>query len=139
MLLRCLFGDCPCEWLRWLPWTEFCYNSDFQSSLKTSPFRMVYGRDPLSVCSYMLGEACLPAVHQHLIEHDEFLAEIWERLELAQQMYKAYYNRNHCDAEYQVGQWVWLRLLHHHVASLTTHGRGKLGPKFFGPFNIPAE
>jgi hypothetical protein len=136
MLLRCLSGDRPREWLRWLPWTEFCYNSGFQSSLKTSPFRVVYGRDPPSVRSYTLGEARLPAVHQQLTERDEFLAEIRERLELAQQRYKAYYDRNHRDAEYQVGQWVWLRLLHRPVASLPAQGRGKLGPKFFGPFKI---
>jgi len=136
MLLRCLSGDRPREWLRWLPWTEFCYNSGFQSSLKTSPFRVVYGRDPPSVRSYTLGEARLRAVHQQLTERDEFLAEIRERLELAQQRYKAYYDRNHRDAEYQVGQWVWLRLLHRPVASLPAQGRGKLGPKFFGPFKI---
>jgi hypothetical protein len=76
MLLRCLSGDRLHEWLRWLPWTEFCYNSGFQSSLKTSPFRVVYGRDPPSVCSYTLGEARHPAVHQQLTERDEFLAEI---------------------------------------------------------------
>jgi hypothetical protein len=25
--LRCLVGDCPRSWLRWLPWAEFCYNT----------------------------------------------------------------------------------------------------------------
>jgi hypothetical protein len=84
MLLRCLSGDRPRKWLRWLPWTEFCYNSGFQSSLKTTPFRVVYGRDPPSVYSYKLGEARLPAVHQQLTGRDEFLVEIRERLELAQ-------------------------------------------------------
>jgi hypothetical protein len=67
------------------------------------------------------------------------LAEIWECLELAQQWYKAYYDRNHQDAEYQVRQWVWLKLLHHPVVSLPAQGRGKLGPKFFGPFKIVAR
>jgi hypothetical protein len=62
---------------------EFCYNSGFQSSLKTSPFKVVYGRDPPSVRSYTPGEARLPAVHQQLSERDEFLAEICARLELA--------------------------------------------------------
>jgi hypothetical protein len=38
--------------------------------------------------------------------------------------------------EYQVEEWVWLRLLHLPVASLPTQGHGKLGPKFFGPFKI---
>jgi hypothetical protein len=64
------------------------------------------------------------------------LAEIKKRLEQAQQHYKAYYDRTHRDAEFQVGQWVWFRLLHQPVASLPKQGKGKLGPKFFGPFKI---
>jgi hypothetical protein len=64
------------------------------------------------------------------------LDEIQEPLELAQQRYKAYYDCNHRDTDYQVGQWVWLGLLHHPVASLPAQGHGKLGPKFFGPFKI---
>jgi hypothetical protein len=46
MYLRCLTGDQPRQWLQWLPWAEFCYNSAYQSSLRTSPFRVVFGRDP---------------------------------------------------------------------------------------------
>lgn len=38
--------------------------------------------------------------------------------------------------DYQVGQWVWLRLLHRPVASLNLHGRGKLGPRYYGPYRI---
>jgi hypothetical protein len=40
--LRCLAGDRPCNWLRWLPWTEYCYNTSYQTSLQTSPFHVVY-------------------------------------------------------------------------------------------------
>jgi hypothetical protein len=46
MYLCCLIGDRPRQWLQWLPWAEFCYNSAYQSSLRTSPFRVVFGRDP---------------------------------------------------------------------------------------------
>jgi hypothetical protein len=38
--------------------------------------------------------------------------------------------------EFAVGQWVWLRLLHRSAASLQVQGRNKLGPKFFGPFQV---
>jgi hypothetical protein len=29
MYLRCLAGDRPRQWLQWLPWAEFCYNTSF--------------------------------------------------------------------------------------------------------------
>lgn len=35
-----------------------------------------------------------------------------------------------------IGDWVWLRLLHRPMASLEPKGRGKLGPKYFGPYKI---
>jgi hypothetical protein len=62
LYLRCLIGDRPRDWLRWLPWVEFCYNSSFWSSLRTTPFKVVYGRDLPSIHSYSPREARLLAV-----------------------------------------------------------------------------
>ena len=136
MYLRCLSGDRPRHWVRWLPWAEFCYNSSYQASLKTSPFRVVYGRDPPILRAYEQGEARLPAVEQQLLERDEFLAEVRDRLEQAQQYSKVQYDRKHRELSFGVGQWVWLRLLHRPVASLGVQGRGKLGPRYFGPYKV---
>lgn len=110
MYLRCLTGDRPRQWLQWLPWAEFCYNTPFQSSLGTSPFQVVYGRDPPSLHAYIPGESRLPAVDQQLLDQDEFLLE--------------------------VGQWVWLRLLHRQAASLDIRGRGKLALDIMVPFRL---
>lgn len=41
--LRCLAGDRPKSWLRWLPWAEYCFNTSYQSALKTTPFRWYMG------------------------------------------------------------------------------------------------
>jgi hypothetical protein len=101
-----------------------------------SPFRVVYGRDPLSMRAYAPTEAHLCTVHSQLMERDEFLLEIHEWLMQAQQQYKLYYDWCHRELEFEPGQWVWLRLLHHPMASLDVQGLGKLGPKFYGPFEI---
>jgi hypothetical protein len=84
----------------------------------------------------MLGEARLPAVDGRLNERDEFLVEIRERLVQSQQHYKLFYDRHHRKVEFQPGQWVWLRLVHRPVGSLEMQGRGKLGPKFYGPYQV---
>jgi hypothetical protein len=44
MYPRCLTGDRPHQWLRWLPWAEYLFNTAYQSSLRDTPFRVVYGR-----------------------------------------------------------------------------------------------
>jgi hypothetical protein len=67
------------------------------------------------------------------------LAEIRDRLEQTQQHYKLHYDRKHRNVEFQVGDWVWLRLLHRPITSLSVQGRGKLGPRFFGPFQVLAH
>jgi transposase InsO family protein len=46
MYLRCLTGDRQKEWIRWLPWAKFCYNTAYHKSIRTTPFKLVYGRDP---------------------------------------------------------------------------------------------
>jgi hypothetical protein len=115
---------------------EYCYNTAFQSSIRTSPFRVVYGREPPSLRPAAAAEACIPAVQEQLRERDEFVLEIRERLEQAQQRYKGFYDRKHREVEFAVGNWVWLQLIHRPLASLDVQGRGKLGPKFYGPFRI---
>jgi hypothetical protein len=88
MYLRCLTGDRPHNWVQWLPWAEFCYNSSFETSLQTSQvaIKVVYGRDPPAMRPYSPGEA-------QMMERDEFPLEIRERLEQAQQHHKEFYDQ----------------------------------------------
>jgi hypothetical protein len=103
------------------------HNSSFQSSIRTSPFRVVYDRDPPSIRPTTAGDARVPAVQAQLKDRDEFLLEVRERLEQAQQQYKFYYDRKHREVSFDVGQWVWLRLIHRPLDSLDVRGAASLG------------
>jgi hypothetical protein len=127
MYLRCFTRNRSCQWLRWLPCAMYCYNTSYQSSLRTSSFRVVYGHEPPTLRAYEPGSCRLPAVQQALQERDDFLRAFRDRLEQAQQTYKMAYDGKHRALEFSVGGWVWLRLLHHPIASLAVKGRGKLG------------
>jgi transposase InsO family protein len=74
MYLRCLTGDNPKEWLRWLSWAEFCYNTSYHQSINTTPFKLVYGRDPPLMKTYSPGDAATPSVDKLLAECDDFLS-----------------------------------------------------------------
>jgi hypothetical protein len=78
----------------------------FQTSLKASPFQVVYDHDPLSLLAYAPSEAHLPTVHAQLLERDEFIMEIHERLLQVQQQYKMYYDHTHRTLDFEVNQWV---------------------------------
>jgi hypothetical protein len=49
-------------------------------TVKCSPFRIVYGRDPPTLLSYQPGAAHIAVVDKQLIARDEFLEEIKHRL-----------------------------------------------------------
>jgi hypothetical protein len=138
MYLRCFTGDRPRQWLRWLPWAEYIYNTAYQSALRDTPFRVVYGLDPPSIRSYEPGETRVAAVAKNVAERDEFLADVRLRLEQAQAIYKRHYDRHHRDVRYVVGDWVWLQLRKWAASSLRVPTSGKLKPRFFRPYRITA-
>jgi hypothetical protein len=136
MYLRCFTGDRPKQWLRWLPWVEYIYNTAYQSSLRDTPFKVVYGRDPPSIRSYEPGETRVAAVAKTMAAREELLADVCTRLEQAQAIQKKFYDKLHRPVSYAVGDWVLLRLRQRAAASLPQLSKGKLKPRFVGPYRI---
>lgn len=136
MYLRCMTGDRPRQWVRWLPWAEYVYNTAFHAALKDRPFRVVYGRDPPCLRSYDPSEVRVTAVAQSLADRNAFIEDVRLRLEQAQAVTKATYDRSHRALQLAVGDWVWLRLHHRPHGSLQEAPRGKLHQRFFGPYQI---
>lgn len=112
MYLRCLLGDRPKQWIRWLPWVQCCYNASYHSALRATPFKVVYGCDPPSLRSSERGDSRVPAMDQALHDRDVFLVEVRQHLLEAREFAKSYYDPLHHEIEFVVGDCVWLRLLH---------------------------
>jgi len=136
MYLRCFTGDRPRQWLRWLPWAEYTYNTAYQSSLRETPFRVVYGRDPPTIRSYEPGETRVAAVAQEMEERAAFLDDIRYRLEQAQAVQKRVYDQHHRPVSFQVGDWALLRLRQRAAASLPRSATGKLKPRYVGQYQV---
>jgi hypothetical protein len=136
MYLRCLTGDRPRQWLRWLPWAEYIYNTAYQSSLRDTPFRVVYGRNPPSIRSYEPGETRVAAVADEMEARDAFLADVRYRLEQAQAVQKLQYDKGHREVSFEVGDWAFLRLRQRLATSLPRTTTGKLKPRYVGPYRV---
>jgi len=136
MYLRCTTGDRPRAWLDWLPWAEYIYNTAFHSALRTTPFQVVYGRAPPALIPYTAGTARTDTVDTLLLDRDAFLNDVCGRLQQAQEYARHHYDAHHRDLEFQVGDWVWLRVLHRPTQTLLPGSRGKLGPRYAGPYKI---
>ena len=87
------------------------------------PFEVVYGRPPPPILPFHPEMARTEAAAELLRGRDEILAEVRQRLLQAQQLFKKYYDAHHREAEFAVGDWLWLRLLHRSTQSLDLLGR----------------
>jgi hypothetical protein len=136
MYLRCFSSSNPKQWVKWLPWAEFCYNTSWHSAIKRTPFEVVYGRDPPSLLTYVTGTAKVAAVEEELVRRDQVLTELKEHIKAAQVRMKKYYDLGHRDKEYKVGEWVYVRLFPYRQTSVTLRRDSKLAPRYYGPFQI---
>lgn len=103
----------------------------FYTSLKATPFKVACGREPPSLQSFDHGSNKVAAVNQFLSFRDELVTNIRDHLLQAQQLYKKYYDVKYRDLEFQVGDWVWLWLLHRHATSLVVCLNNKVGTLIF--------
>jgi hypothetical protein len=100
MYLRCMTGDRPGNWVRWLPWAEYIYNTAFHTALGDTPFRLAYGRDPPSIRSYEAGDILVGAVAQSMSERNAFLEDVRVRPEQAQHHANQAYDRHHREVSF---------------------------------------
>jgi hypothetical protein len=135
--LRCFVHACPTKWIQWLSLAEFWYNSSFHSSLGRSPFEVLYGHAPrhfgLSVESV---GADIPALNQWLSERAVMQSLIQQHLLRAQARMKRQADKNHSERQFEVGEWVFLKLQQYVQSSLAHRSHQKLSFRFFGPYQI---
>lgn len=134
-MLRAYVLDLGGNWEEHLPLIEFAYNNSFHSSFGMAPFEALYGRKCRSpICWDEVGERKLLG-----LELVQIIAEkiklIRERLRTAQSRQKNYADRRRRDLEFQVGDYVFLKVSP--WKGVFRFGkRGKLNPRFIGPFEV---
>ncbi|KAL4017057.1 hypothetical protein IC575_024731 [Cucumis melo] len=134
--LRCFCNERPREWILWLPWTEFWYNTTYQRALDMSPFQVVYGRKPPTLLSYKEGRTSNSSIDEQLRERDIALDALREHLLLAQQQIKLYADRKRRHVEFQIGELVLLKIRPYRQVTLRSKRNEKLSSWYFGPHKI---
>ncbi|WVZ08755.1 hypothetical protein V8G54_022101 [Vigna mungo] len=134
--LRCMIGTHPRKWPQWLSWPEFWFNTNYNISTKMSPFKALYGRDPPLLLKGSTIPSKVQSVNQLQQERDEILRELKENLCKAQDQNKVQANKHRRAVEFQVGDWVYLKLQPYRLKSLANRPNEKLRPRFYDPYIV---
>ena len=88
--LRCMCSDRPKLWSKWLPLAEYWYNTNFHSTIQTTPFEAVYGRPPPQHLPYLPEESKVAVVDQCLRDREDMLLMLKFHLSRAQHRMKQF-------------------------------------------------
>ncbi|GKA62926.1 putative reverse transcriptase domain-containing protein [Tanacetum coccineum] len=125
-------------WVKHLPLVEFSYNNSYHASIKAAPFEALYDRKCRSpVCWAEVGEVQLtgPEIVQ---ETTEKVIQIKQRIQAAHDRKKSYVDIKHKPMEFQIRDRVMIKVSP--WKGVVRFGRrGKLNPKYVGPFKVLAK
>ena len=123
------------SWDRYIPLMEFAYNNSFQSSIGMAPYEALYGRKCRTpMCRTDLNEHKL--IGPDIVKDtEEKVQVIRQRLKAASDQQRSYANLKRRDIEYNVGDKVFLKVSPW-KRILRFGKRGKLSPRFIGPYEI---
>ena len=134
-MLRAYVLDLKGSWDDHLSLIEFAYNNSYQATIKMAPFEALYGRRCRTpVCWDDVGERKLlgPDI---ILQTTDKIQLIRKRLFTAQSRQKSYADNQKRELEIQVGNHVLLKVSP--TKGVMRFGvRGKLSPRYVGPFEI---
>ncbi|KAL0551590.1 hypothetical protein IC582_010679 [Cucumis melo] len=134
-MLRACALEFPGSWDSHLHLMEFAYNNSYQATIGMAPFEALYGKCRRSpVCWGEVGEQRL--MGPELVQStNEAIQKIRSRMHTAQSRQKSYADVRRKDLEFEVGDKVFLKVAPMRGV-LRFERRGKLSPRFVGPFEI---
>nr|GFA86276.1 putative reverse transcriptase domain-containing protein [Tanacetum cinerariifolium] len=125
-------------WDKHLPLVEFSYNSSCHTSIKAAPFEVLNRRKCRShICWAEVGDRQLTGP-KIIHETTEKIVQIKSRIQAARDRQKSYADVRRKPLEFQVGYKVMLNVSPW-KGVIRFGKRGKLNPRYIGPFKILAK
>ncbi|XP_043705439.1 uncharacterized protein LOC122655300 [Telopea speciosissima] len=137
-MLRACALEMSGSWDENLSLVEFAYNNSYHASIEMTPFKALYGR---TCCTPLywdeVGERCIlgPELIQKTCEKVDLIKE---KIKATQSRQKSYVDRRRQHIQFKAGEKAFLKMSP--IKGGVRFGkRGKLNPRYIGPFEIIAR
>eukprot|EP00253_Pinus_taeda_P026460 PITA_26460 len=137
-MLRAYVMQKPTQWEEYLHLVEFVYNNGYHTSLKMSPFEVLYGWKCRTPSSWGGPEDKLRLGPDMPKEMEDMVKRIRANLKAAHDRQKSFTDRKRRFKECQVGDHVYVRI-QVRKSTLQWSGCAKLAPQYYGLFQILAR
>ncbi|XP_076935063.1 uncharacterized protein LOC143601564 [Bidens hawaiensis] len=126
----------PNQWLKWLSLAEWWYNTTYHSSMKTTPFEALYGYPPPLHIPYIPNDTKVEAMEILHRDREAMITSLKQNLNQTRNRMKQFADNRISERNFEIGDWVYLKLRPFVQTSLKTQKYSKLGPKYYGPFLV---
>nr|GEV03011.1 putative mitochondrial protein [Tanacetum cinerariifolium] len=137
--LRCMCGEKPKEWVKSFPLAKFWYNTNFHSAINTTPYETFYCQTPPIYVPYILGDNKVENADRTLQSREEVVKMLKFNMKRAQDKMESQANKHKTDREFEVGNWVYLKLQPHRQVTVRQGQQHKLSAKYYGHFLLTKE
>lgn len=97
--------------MQWLPQAEWCFNTFFHTSTRFTLCEVVYGYPRPHITLYEESSARTDSVEESLLDRDKILVVLKSNLGMAQNRMKVQANKKISERQFEISDWVYLRLV----------------------------
>lgn len=134
-MLRACVMDFQGSWEDHLPLVEFSYNNSYHASIRMAPFEALYGRKCRTPLCWNDPSERIVMGPELIEQTTETVRIVRDRMKEAQDRQKSYADLARRNIEFSVGDWILLRVSP--MRGVRRFGKkGKLSPRFIGPYEI---
>ena len=119
-----------------MPLAKWWYNTSFHSTIQTTPYEVVYGQPLPLHLPYLAKESTILVVDKSLQASESVIKLLKFYLVIAQNRMKQQADKERFDRQFEVRNWVYVKLQPYRQSTMVNKKYLKLSANFFGPYKV---